>query len=82
VKSVVEEVRPSEIYNLGAQSAVNASWDLIRDTYETNLIGPLSILEALKGAGLMDNCRVLQVSSTSMRSYCVELCGFSYSYHT
>ena len=46
--SVIEETRPDEIYNLAAQSHVRTSFDTPEYTSDTNGLGVLRILEAIK----------------------------------
>ncbi|MBK8165651.1 MAG: GDP-mannose 4,6-dehydratase [bacterium] len=48
VAAVVREVRPSVIYHLAAQSSAATSFDDPRGTLESNLIGTLSLLEAVR----------------------------------
>lgn len=46
--NVVKSLRPSEIYNLAAQSFVGRSWDLAKITTEVNALGVLYLLNAIK----------------------------------
>ena len=45
---LMKTLRPSEFYNLAAQSFVGVSWDLNKLTTQVNSIGPLNILNAIK----------------------------------
>lgn len=45
---LIKTIKPSEFYNLAAQSFVGASWDMNKVTTEVNAIGPLNILNAIK----------------------------------
>jgi GDPmannose 4,6-dehydratase len=45
---IIKNLKPTEIYNLAAQSFVGASWDLNKLTTEVNSIGPLNILNSIK----------------------------------
>ena len=47
-----QEIRPDEVYNLAAQSHVKVSFDLPEYTAETDGIGTLRILEAIRICGL------------------------------
>lgn len=49
--SVINEIKPDEIYNLGAQSHVKVSFELPEYTANVDAIGTLRILEAIKAAG-------------------------------
>jgi GDPmannose 4,6-dehydratase len=52
VNRLIREVRPDEIYNLGAQSHVKVSFDVPEYTTETAGVGTLRILEAIRESGL------------------------------
>lgn len=47
--SIIKGIKPTEVYNLGAQSFVGSSWDLSRITTEINSLGVLYLLNAIKG---------------------------------
>lgn len=64
IRAIIEEFRPDEIYNLGAQSHVGISFDNAESTLTINTLGPLKILETLKQ--LRSNCRYYQASSSEM----------------
>lgn len=64
--SVVSEVRPDEIYNLAAQSHVQVSFDSPEYTADTDAIGVLRILEAVRVSGLTDTCRIYQASTSEL----------------
>ena len=61
---VLEEVRPDEIYNLGAQSHVRVSFDQPEYTGDVVALGTLRLLEAVRLLGL--KARVYQASSSEM----------------
>jgi len=46
--NIIKSIRPEEVYNLAAQSFVAASWDQAKLTTETNALGVLYLLNALK----------------------------------
>jgi len=48
VIDVIKKIKPDEVYNLGAQSFVQASFDQPIFTAEVDAIGPLRILEAIR----------------------------------
>jgi len=48
---IVEKVKPDEIYNLGAQSHVKRSFEIPEYTSETNAVGTLRLLDAIKEIG-------------------------------
>jgi GDPmannose 4,6-dehydratase len=60
------ELKPDEIYNLGAQSHVRVSFDIPEYTGDVDGLGTLRILEAVREAGLVKNVRFYQASSSEM----------------
>lgn len=63
---VIQEVQPDEIYNLGAQSHVKVSFETPEYTANTDALGALRILEAVRLLGLEKKCRIYQASSSEM----------------
>jgi GDPmannose 4,6-dehydratase len=61
---LLSEVRPDEIYNLGAQSHVKVSFEVPEYTGDIVALGVLRLLEAVRQTGL--NCRFYQASSSEM----------------
>jgi GDPmannose 4,6-dehydratase len=59
-------LKPDEIYNLGAQSHVRVSFDIPEYTGDVDGLGTLRILEAVREAGLAKNVRFYQASSSEM----------------
>lgn len=49
---IIEKIRPDEIYNLAAQSHVQVSFEVPEYTAETDAIGTLRILDAIKESGI------------------------------
>ena len=62
--TLLGQVRPDEVYNLGAQSHVRVSFDEPEHTGDTTGIGAVRLLEAVRMAGL--DCRYYQASSSEM----------------
>ena len=60
------ELKPDEIYNLGAQSHVRVSFDIPEYTGDVDGLGTLRILEAIREAGLVKKVRFYQASSSEM----------------
>jgi len=52
VKTVIEQVKPDQIFHLAAQSYVPFSWRAPEETLTTNIIGELNIFEAVRAAKL------------------------------
>lgn len=63
---VIQEVQPDEIYNLGAQSHVKVSFETPEYTANTDGLGALRILEAVRLLGLEKKTRIYQASSSEM----------------
>ena len=63
----------SEIYNLAAQSHVKVSFDVPEYTADTDAIGVLRLLEAVRICGLADKCRIYQASTSELFGKVVEV---------
>ena len=66
ILGVIGKVRPSEIYNLAAQSHVQVSFDSPEFTADVDAVGVLRILEAVRQLGLKDSCRIYQASTSEL----------------
>jgi GDPmannose 4,6-dehydratase len=64
--SVIREVEPDEIYNLGAISFVGMSFEQPEITANVTGIGTLRLLEAIRKSGLEEKTRFYQASSSEM----------------
>ena len=62
---ILEEVRPDEVYNLGAQSHVAVSFEAPEYTADVDAIGTLRLLEGIRFLGL-DNCKFYQASTSEL----------------
>lgn len=62
--TLINEIRPDEVYNLGAQSHVRVSFDEPEHTGDTTGIGAMRLLEAVRLADV--DCRYYQASSSEM----------------
>ena len=63
---IIAEVMPTEIYNLAAQSHVKVSFDVPEYTAETDAIGVLRLLEAVRIVGIEKKCRIYQASTSEL----------------
>ena len=63
---VMNKVRPTEVYNLAAQSHVQVSFDSPEFTADVDATGVLRILEAIRQCGLADTCRMYQASTSEL----------------
>lgn len=64
VEKLINSIKPDEVYNLGAQSHVKVSFEMPEYTCNTNGLGVLRILEAIKNSGLP--IKFYQASSSEM----------------
>ncbi|MGK6313097.1 GDP-mannose 4,6-dehydratase [Neorhizobium sp. DT-125] len=63
---VIQEVRPDEIYNLGAQSHVQVSFETPEYTANADALGTLRLLEAMRILKLGKTCRFYQASTSEL----------------
>lgn len=66
LNNLVRQVKPDEIYNLAAQSHVKISWDCPEFTAETDAVGVLRLLEAIRVNGLNKKTRFYQASTSEL----------------
>ena len=66
ITRIIQECRPDEIYNLGAMSHVKVSFDVPEYTANTDGIGTLRILEAVRLLDMKDHTRIYQASSSEL----------------
>ncbi|HOU02745.1 MAG TPA: GDP-mannose 4,6-dehydratase [Bacteroidales bacterium] len=66
VTRIIQECKPDEIYNLGAMSHVKVSFDVPEYTANTDGIGTLRILEAIRLLGLKEKTRFYQASTSEL----------------
>ena len=63
---IIREVNPDEIYNLAAQSHVKVSFEVPEFTADTDGIGTLRVLEAVRFLGMEKTCRIYQASTSEL----------------
>ena len=63
---IIQEVQPDEIYNLAAQSHVGVSFETPEYTANSDAIGTLRVLEAIRILGLGEKTRFYQASTSEM----------------
>lgn len=63
---IIQTVQPNEIYNLAAQSHVKVSFDVPEYTAETDAVGTLRLLEAVRILGLEKKTRIYQASTSEL----------------
>lgn len=66
ITRIIQEVQPDEIYNLGAMSHVQVSFDIPEYTADVDGIGILRILDAVLLLGLKNKTKVYQASTSEL----------------
>jgi len=64
--SILSQVQPDEIYNLGAQSHVKVSFEMPEYTGEVDGMGTLRLLDAIRSTGLEKKIRFYQASTSEL----------------
>ena len=63
---IIQEVQPDEIYNLGAQSHVQVSFETPEYTANADAVGVLRLLEAIRILNMTDRVRFYQASTSEL----------------
>lgn len=63
---IIQQVQPDEIYNLAAQSHVKVSFDMPEYTADTDGVGTLRLLEAVRMLGMEKRTRIYQASTSEL----------------
>tara|TARA_Y100000768_G_scaffold376610_1_gene348896 strand:- start:1569 stop:2624 length:1056 start_codon:yes stop_codon:yes gene_type:complete len=63
---ILNKVKPNEIYNLAAQSHVKVSFEIPEYTANSDAIGVLRLLEAVKSANLINKTKIYQASTSEL----------------
>jgi len=66
ISTLIRDIEPDEVYNLAAQSHVRISFDLPELTAETDAMGTLTILEAIRKQGLGNKTKFYQASTSEL----------------
>jgi len=66
IARIINLLKPDEIYNLGAQSHVQISFESPEYTAETDALGPLRILESVRLLGLQKKTKIYQASTSEL----------------
>jgi len=66
VTRIIQEIQPDEIYNLGAMSHVKVSFEMPEYTADTDGLGTLRLLEAIRLLGLSNKTRFYQASTSEL----------------
>lgn len=63
---LIGTIRPTEIYNLAAQTHVKVSFDLSEYTAEVDAVGTLRLLDAIRTCGLEGSVKFYQASTSEL----------------
>jgi GDPmannose 4,6-dehydratase len=63
---LIREIKPDEIYNLAAMSHVKVSFEVPEYTADTDGVGTLRLLEAVRFLGYESTCRIYQASTSEL----------------
>ncbi len=66
INKIINQIKPSEIYNLAAQSHVAVSFQLPEYTSDVNALGTIRLLEAIKNNHLVNKTRFYQASTSEL----------------
>lgn len=70
---LISKIKPTEIYNLAAQSHVKVSFDLSEYTAEVDAVGTLRLLDAIRTCGLEKTIKFYQASTSELYGKVVEI---------
>lgn len=70
---IITAVKPTEIYNLAAQSHVKVSFELSEYTVETDGVGTLRLLDAIRTCGMEKDVKFYQASTSELYGKVVEV---------
>lgn len=63
---IITKIKPTEIYNLAAQSHVKVSFDLSEYTAEVDAVGTLRLLDAIRTCGIENKVKFYQASTSEL----------------
>lgn len=64
--SILAQIKPTEIYNLGAQSHVKVSFSMSEYTANVDGLGTLRLLDAMRSVGIDQTCKFYQASTSEL----------------
>jgi GDPmannose 4,6-dehydratase len=70
ITNIINKVKPDEIYNLAAQSHVKVSFEIPEYTANSDALGTLRILEAIRSSNRSKNIKFYQASTSEMYGNC------------
>jgi GDPmannose 4,6-dehydratase len=70
---IIQQTQPDEVYNLPAQSHVAVSFEEPEYTANSDALGALRVLEAIRMLGMQESCRFYQASTSELYGKVVEI---------
>lgn len=70
---IISKIKPTEVYNLAAQSHVKVSFDLSEYTAEVDAVGTLRLLDAIRTCGLDSSTKFYQASTSELYGKVAEI---------
>jgi GDPmannose 4,6-dehydratase len=70
ITNIINKIKPDEIYNLAAQSHVKVSFEIPEYTANSDALGTLRILEAIRSSNRSKNIKFYQASTSEMYGNC------------
>ena len=64
ITNLIHEIKPNEVYNIGAQSHVQVSFTMPQYTAQVDAVGSVALLESIRASGI--NCRFYQASTSEL----------------
>ncbi len=73
LSEIIRKIQPDEVYNLAAQSHVFISFETPEYTADSDAVGTLRILQAIKNAGLINKTKFYQASTSELYGKATEI---------
>ncbi|SFM12910.1 GDPmannose 4,6-dehydratase [Paenibacillus sp. 1_12] len=64
IVNILENIKPDVIFHLSGQSSVKYSWDHIDETFQSNVMDSIGLLEAIKCSSLKENVKIISAGSS------------------
>jgi GDP-4-dehydro-6-deoxy-D-mannose reductase len=62
--NILEDIKPEVIFHLSGQSSVKYSWDHIDETFQSNIMDSLGLLEAIKCSSIKNDVKIISAGSS------------------
>jgi GDP-4-dehydro-6-deoxy-D-mannose reductase len=64
LRRTLEDIKPDVIFHLSGQSSVRYSWDRVEETFHSNLMDTIGLLEVIKHSSLINTVKVVSIGSS------------------